>query len=100
MALAHGRAGMRAAPARMGALRAVLYFPCTACGAVAQPGEHLLCKQGVRGSNPLSSTMCYRNHNSAAQDDLCDASAADAVVLRRGNRVVDPSPYRAPRPPA
>ena len=25
-------------------------------GAVAQSGEHLLCKQGVRGSNPLSST--------------------------------------------
>ena len=26
-------------------------------GAVAQLGEHLLCKQGVRGSNPLSSTI-------------------------------------------
>ena len=25
-------------------------------GAVAQLGEHLLCKQGVRGSSPLSST--------------------------------------------
>jgi hypothetical protein len=25
-------------------------------GAVAQPGEHLLCKQGVSGSIPLSST--------------------------------------------
>ena len=26
------------------------------CGRVAQLGEHLLCKQGVRGSNPLTST--------------------------------------------
>ena len=26
-------------------------------GAVAQSGEHLLCMQGVRGSNPLSSTI-------------------------------------------
>ena len=25
-------------------------------GDVAQPGEHLLCKQGVGGSNPLIST--------------------------------------------
>ena len=25
-------------------------------GGVAQSGEHLLCKQGVRGSNPLTST--------------------------------------------
>ena len=26
-------------------------------GAVAQLGEHLLCKQGVIGSNPFSSTI-------------------------------------------
>src|SRR5579863_5895896 len=26
------------------------------CGRVAQLGEHLLCKQGVRGSSPLTST--------------------------------------------
>ena len=25
-------------------------------GGIAQPGEHLLCKQGVSGSNPLIST--------------------------------------------
>ena len=29
----------------------------TANGAVAQLGEHLLCKQGVVGSNPSSSTI-------------------------------------------
>ena len=28
-------------------------------GAVAQLGEHLLCKQGVSGSIPLSSTICF-----------------------------------------
>ena len=33
------------------------------CGRVAQLGEHLLCKQGVRGSNPLTST----NHLPANQ---------------------------------
>ena len=26
------------------------------CGRVAQLGEHLLCKQGVAGSNPVTST--------------------------------------------
>ncbi len=30
-------------------------------GAIAQLGEHLLCKQGVRGSIPRSSTMLDKN---------------------------------------
>ena len=30
-------------------------------GAVAQLGEHLLCKQGVSGSIPLSSTNIVEN---------------------------------------
>ena len=30
-------------------------------GAVAQLGEHLLCKQGVSGSIPLSSTILVLN---------------------------------------
>ena len=29
------------------------------CGRVAQLGEHLLCKQGVAGSNPVTSTKFY-----------------------------------------
>ena len=29
-------------------------------GGVAQLGEHLPCKQGVRGSNPLISTKCLK----------------------------------------
>jgi hypothetical protein len=34
-------------------LRVILVAPC---GRVAQLGEHLLCKQGVAGSNPVTST--------------------------------------------
>ena len=33
-------------------------------GAVAQLGEHLLCKQGVNGSIPFSSTILSRNVSS------------------------------------
>ena len=29
------------------------------CGRVAQLGEHLLCKQGVAGSNPVTSTNFF-----------------------------------------
>ena len=36
---------------------------CEAHGAVAQSGERLLCKQEVRGSNPLSSTKLYKIEN-------------------------------------
>ena len=32
-------------------------FSSIDCGAVAQLGEHLLCKQGVVGSSPISSTI-------------------------------------------
>jgi hypothetical protein len=30
-------------------------------GRVAQLGEHLLCKQGVAGSNPVTSTNSFNN---------------------------------------
>jgi hypothetical protein len=39
----------------------------THSGRVAQLGEHLLCKQGVGGSNPLTSTkslLVFRKRNS------------------------------------
>lgn len=46
-------------------------------GAVAQLGEHLLCKQGVSGSIPLSSTI------------FCpDAVAAYAAALRTGRGTI------------
>ena len=87
MSLAHGRAGLRAAPARMGALRAVLYFPCAACGAVAQSGEHLLCKQGVRGSNPLSSTKTHGKHSSSVEGTLSGVRSPYGAIVRRGDSV-------------
>ena len=37
-------------------LRKRFYHESLKRGGVAQSGEHLLCKQGVRGSNPLPST--------------------------------------------
>jgi hypothetical protein len=43
-------------PPRIGARRSF----ATGHGAVAQLGEHLLCKQGVVGSSPISSTKDAR----------------------------------------
>ena len=37
-------------------------------GAVAQLGEHLLCKQGVVGSIPISSTTCLRSGQGANRE--------------------------------
>ncbi len=45
-------------------------------GAVAQLGEHLLCKQGVSGSIPLSST----NHNWCRDERLDDISFEEKRV--------------------
>jgi hypothetical protein len=42
-------------------------------GAVAQLGEHLLCKQGVVGSNPISST-------NSASDQLTAEGTTDDVL--------------------
>ena len=39
-----------------GEVSLIARFVCRAPGDVAQLGEHLLCKQGVSGSNPLIST--------------------------------------------
>ena len=53
-----------------GGLSGLRAFPGVACsGGLAQLVEHLLCKQGVNGSSPLSSTievidmMGTRKHN-------------------------------------
>ena len=40
-----------------GSLQENCIDPKTLYGGVAQLGEHLPCKQGVRGSNPLISTI-------------------------------------------
>ena len=44
------------------------------CGALAQLVEHLLCKQGVNGSNPLSSTIFSRDEDNSfrLRPDLAD----------------------------
>ena len=42
---------------RLGSLIQVRGLRADRIGAVAQLGEHLLCKQGVSGSIPLSSTI-------------------------------------------
>jgi hypothetical protein len=60
-------------------------------GAVAQLGEHLLCKQGVSGSIPLSSTNAFwcresatyplKKNKFARRDSVCACSAK--IVKRR-----------------
>ena len=51
-------------------------------GAVAQLGEHLLCKQGVTGSIPVSSTtiMSIRLVPQAARAAFCDTSQHTSCV--------------------
>jgi hypothetical protein len=44
-------------------------------GAVAQLGEHLLCKQGVTGSIPVSSTSIRRDFDSRESRSLVDVIA-------------------------
>jgi hypothetical protein len=41
-------------------------------GAIAQLVEHLLCKQGVRGSSPLSSTNIYQQWRKIADAEYCE----------------------------
>ena len=53
--------------------------PPTDPGAVAQLGEHLLCKQGVVGSIPISST----NHSAPK---LAGGWGIPGVVLKRSQR--------------
>ena len=46
-------------------------------GGVAQLGEHLPCKQGVMGSNPIISTMIY---------GISQKRALEVRILRDSNR--------------
>src|SRR5580704_7753494 len=56
------------------------------CGRVAQLGEHLLCKQGVTGSIPVTSTN-FTSIDSSPYAATCNASSAN---IRK--RPVCPSP--------
>ena len=42
-------------------------------GGVAQLGEHLLCKQGVNGSIPFTSTTRYTGKSKNKMKELCGA---------------------------
>ena len=56
-------------------------------GAVAQSGEHLLCMQGVRGSNPLSSTIFigffkFQFSTGLARDECCFGMVQATDILK------------------
>ena len=49
-------------------------------GGIAQLGEHLLCKQGVKGSNPFISTIRADSSapgDGASQETLCKPTSKD-----------------------
>ena len=51
-------------------------------GGIAQLGEHLLCKQGVKGSNPFISTVIRkRMTNKEAPDGAQKEASDDAQVI-------------------
>src|SRR5699024_3067809 len=60
--------------------------PGPACGALAQLGEHLLCKQGVAGSIPAGSTssFCWRYRASRCLS-ACLLALAWFALFERGN---------------
>ena len=55
------------------------------CGRVAQLGEHLLCKQGVAGSNPVTSTkiprVTYVSGRSKQIDVIGEMASPESQVL-------------------
>lgn len=51
-------------------------------GAVAQLGEHLLCKQGVSGSIPLSSTKSIGVEADGNEAKASQAQGASPIVWR------------------
>src|SRR4029453_3458096 len=56
-------------------------------GDVAQSGEHLLCKQGVAGSNPVISTRCRKNRASRTRSQqLFDNRIRDSREARASSR--------------
>ena len=57
------------------------------CGAVAQLGEHLLCKQGVNGSIPFSSTKTHSLFPDRRQFEGIIQSDADLETGGSGLRI-------------
>jgi hypothetical protein len=60
----------------------VLWPPGALAGAVAQLGEHLLCKQGVAGSNPVGSTRAGPGSAGSRNWDAVGASEGLSPVGR------------------
>ena len=50
-------------------------------GAIAQLGEHLLCKQGVVGSIPTGSTMDRRSREITSTHKILKSSGIEAGVM-------------------
>jgi hypothetical protein len=53
----------------------------TACGGVAQLGEHLLCKQGVTGSIPVVSRSVVSRSAGLPQQVLCPPEVMPPGVI-------------------
>ena len=58
-----------------------------ALGALAQLEEHLLCKQGVRGSSPLSSTRQNTESGGVCDDPVPDRFHVSVLLPADGMRV-------------
>src|SRR5580693_7454010 len=56
------------------------------CGRVAQLGEHLLCKQGVAGSNPVTSTN-FTSLDSSTYAAICNDSLVEGFGSIWSNKV-------------
>ena len=54
-------------------------------GGIAQLEEHLLCKQGVSGSNPLTSTsLCYGSGWQAGIIEISESEGIEGVPETKG----------------
>src|SRR5699024_5428071 len=78
-------AGLGAAPRIGPPDQCVPAKPEPACGALAQLGEHLLCKQGVIGSIPIRSTISdlIRKHRFGSFSSNRTVASFDALTSYR-----------------
>jgi len=74
--------------ARKGACNAAWRRLSQASGGLAQLGEHLLCKQGVVGSIPSSSTICFDDkHENQHQSSLIRNEQAALLLTLASARI-------------
>ena len=65
---------------RRNALQLDVYQRVLCGGRVAQLGEHLLCKQGVAGSNPVTSTNLFNYLHGSELDHLLSQQGVNITV--------------------